>query len=55
MLGVALDPGFATNGYVYLLYTFDVNQLTPDSTSPTVSRLTRSCCASARSDGRRSP
>jgi glucose/arabinose dehydrogenase len=41
LLGIAVDSSFASNGYVYLLYTFDVNQLTPDSASPTVSRLTR--------------
>ena len=23
LLGIALDPSFATNGYVYLLYTYD--------------------------------
>jgi glucose/arabinose dehydrogenase/PKD repeat protein len=41
LLGIALDSAFASNGYIYLLYTYDVNQLTPDSSSPTVSRLTR--------------
>ena len=41
LLGIALDSSFATNGYVYLVYTFDLNQLTADSDSAAVSRLTR--------------
>jgi glucose/arabinose dehydrogenase len=36
MLGLALDPDFSTNGYVYLLYT--VNE---DPNIPTFGRLTR--------------
>ena len=31
LLDIAVDSSFATNRYVYLLYTYDVNQLTPDS------------------------
>ena len=30
LLGVALDPEFATNGYVYLYYTFKKHQACPD-------------------------
>jgi PKD repeat protein len=41
LLGLAVDSSFASNGYVYLLYTYDVNPLTADSSSPTVSRLGR--------------
>src|SRR5215213_514934 len=41
MLGVTVDSGFATNHYIYLLYTYDLNQLSPDSTAPMVSRLER--------------
>ncbi len=41
LLGVAVDKDFASNGYVYLLYTYDVSPLTPDSSSPMVSRLVR--------------
>jgi PKD repeat protein len=41
MLGLAVDSNFASNRYVYLLYTYDVNPLTADSSSPTVSRLGR--------------
>jgi glucose/arabinose dehydrogenase len=40
LLGLALDPNFATNGFVYLLYTFE-NQHTPTSTGARTSRLTR--------------
>ena len=41
LLGVAVDSAFSVNGFVYLLYTYDVNRLSPDSPSRTVSRLTR--------------
>lgn len=41
LLGVAVDRDFATNGWVYLLYVYDVNPLAPDGSSPTTSRLTR--------------
>ncbi|HYM14676.1 MAG TPA: PA14 domain-containing protein, partial [Dehalococcoidia bacterium] len=29
LLGIALDPNFAVNGYVYLSYTYDVNPANP--------------------------
>src|SRR5437763_15348624 len=41
LLGIAVDPQFATNHYLYLLYTYELNPLNPDSTDPMVSRLTR--------------
>ena len=41
LLGLAVDSSFATNGYVYLLYTYELNPLIPDSDAPMVSRLTR--------------
>ena len=41
LLGIALDSSFATNGYVSLVYTSDLNQLTADSDSAAVSRLSR--------------
>jgi glucose/arabinose dehydrogenase/PKD repeat protein len=41
LLGVAVDSAFPTNGYVYLLYTYEVNPFTPDSSLPAVARLTR--------------
>jgi glucose/arabinose dehydrogenase len=41
LLGIALDSSFATNSYVYLLYTHDLHQLTPDSDDPAISRLVR--------------
>lgn len=41
LLGVAVDSAFATNHYVYLLYTYEVAPLTPDLTGPMTSRLTR--------------
>ena len=31
LLGVAVDSDFANNRYIYLLYTYDIHQLTPDS------------------------
>jgi glucose/arabinose dehydrogenase len=40
LLGLALDPNFATNGYVYLFYTYEPNG-NPNDTSPKTSRLTR--------------
>src|SRR4051794_2049433 len=39
LLGIATDRDFASNGYVYLLYTYDENN--SDSRSPKVSTLTR--------------
>jgi glucose/arabinose dehydrogenase len=41
LLGLAVDSAFASNSYIYLLYTYDVNPLTADSDAPTVSRLER--------------
>lgn len=40
LLGLALDPNFETNGYVYLAYVFE-NAGTPTSTSPRTERVTR--------------
>jgi glucose/arabinose dehydrogenase len=41
LLGVAVDSQFSQNPYVYLLYTYDLSPLTPDSDSPMVSQLRR--------------
>jgi glucose/arabinose dehydrogenase/PKD repeat protein len=41
LLGVAVDTDFAANRYVYLLYTHDLNPLTPDGSGAAVSRLSR--------------
>jgi len=38
MLGIAVDPAFATNGWVYLLYTYDDGSAL---TAPKTARLTR--------------
>ncbi|MBV9960496.1 MAG: PQQ-dependent sugar dehydrogenase, partial [Acidobacteria bacterium] len=40
LLGMALDPSFATNGYVYLLYTYEEGS-DPNSMTPKTARLTR--------------
>jgi glucose/arabinose dehydrogenase/PKD repeat protein len=40
LLGLALDPDFRTNGYVYLLYTYDENGV-PGDPAPKTSRLSR--------------
>ncbi len=40
LLGLALDPNFATNGYVYLLYTYEPNG-NPNDAAPKTARLTR--------------
>ena len=40
MLGFALDPNFATNGYVYLAYTYEPNG-NPNDAAPKTNRLTR--------------
>ncbi len=34
-----MDASFATNSYVYLLYTLERQPLTPDGDGPMVSRL----------------
>ena len=41
LLGVAVDSAFASNRYIYLLYTYEVNPLTPDSSGADISRLSR--------------
>jgi PKD repeat protein/glucose/arabinose dehydrogenase len=41
LLGIATDAAFADNGFLYLLYVYDLNPGTPDSDLPMVSRLTR--------------
>lgn len=40
LLGVAVDPDFATNGYIYLSYVYE-NTADPESTGPKTSRVTR--------------
>src|SRR5262245_16981401 len=40
LLGLALDPSFSANRYVYLLYTFESGK-NPDDCGPKTSRLTR--------------
>lgn len=41
MLGIAADTDFESNGYLYLLYTLELDPSPPDSDEPMVSRLTR--------------
>ncbi len=41
MLGIATDKDFATNGYLYLLYVYELNPMVQDTDAPMVSRLTR--------------
>jgi glucose/arabinose dehydrogenase len=41
LLGLAVDSQFAENPFVYLLYTYDVYPLRPDSDAPMVSQLMR--------------
>ena len=51
--GLAFDPQFATNGYVYMSYTFE-NAGNPNSTAARTSRLTR-VTAERREPRRRAP
>jgi glucose/arabinose dehydrogenase len=41
LLGLSLDSNFASNGYLYLSYTYDVTPLTADSEGAMVSRVGR--------------
>jgi glucose/arabinose dehydrogenase/PKD repeat protein len=41
LLGLAVDSDFASNGYIYLSYTYDVTPLTADSDGAMVSRVGR--------------
>ena len=41
LLGLAVDSQFPQHPYLYLLYTYELNPMTPDSTSPMVSQLLR--------------
>jgi glucose/arabinose dehydrogenase len=40
LLGLALDPGFAQNGYVYLAYTYDPSG-NPNDSGPKTARISR--------------
>ena len=39
--GVAVDAAFATNGFVYLAYVYELDPMVADSDGPMVSRVTR--------------
>ena len=41
LLGLAVDSDFANNNYIYLLYTYELQPMTPDGQGPMVSRLGR--------------
>jgi PKD repeat protein len=41
LLGIAVDRDFASNGWLYLLYTYDLTPLDADSSSPAVAQLLR--------------
>jgi glucose/arabinose dehydrogenase len=41
MMGIAVDKDFATNGFVYILYVYELSPLISDQSGPMVSRLTR--------------
>lgn len=41
LLGIAVDRDFASNGWLYLLYTYDLTPLTADSSSAAVAQLLR--------------
>jgi len=41
LLGIATDKDFTVNGYLYLLYVYELLPATPDTDAPMVSRLTR--------------
>jgi len=41
LLGIATDKDFASNGYLYLLYVYELNPMIQDTDAPMVSRLTR--------------
>jgi glucose/arabinose dehydrogenase len=41
LIGIAVDSAFASNHYVYLLYSHELDPRNPDSDEPMASRLTR--------------
>src|SRR4051812_47523025 len=41
LVGIAVDKDFASNGYLYLLYSHELEPKNPDSPDPMASRLTR--------------
>jgi hypothetical protein len=50
MLGVAVDPGFATNGFIYLFWTFKKYGVCPTNTAQApVNRVSRSARRHTRS------
>jgi glucose/arabinose dehydrogenase len=51
LLGIAVDKNFASNGYLYLLYTYDVTPLNADSGSAMVARLSRVTVSSQNTAG----
>jgi glucose/arabinose dehydrogenase len=51
LLGLAIDPAFADNGFVYLLYVYDPPGIAdPDAGTPRTSRLTRVTASAADPD-----
>ena len=49
LLGLALDPGFSTNGYVYLLYAYESGS-NPNNTAARTARLTRVTASPSNTD-----
>jgi glucose/arabinose dehydrogenase len=41
LLGLAVDSHFASNGYAYLLYTYELDPANPETSSPMVAQLLR--------------
>ncbi|HEX5922362.1 MAG TPA: LamG-like jellyroll fold domain-containing protein [Baekduia sp.] len=41
LLGIAVDSQYATNHFIYLAYTYDINPLFPDGSDPNVGRVSR--------------
>ncbi len=41
LLGIAVDSSYAANHYIYLAYTYDLNQIFPDGTQANVARVSR--------------
>jgi glucose/arabinose dehydrogenase/PKD repeat protein len=55
LLGIAVDSQYASNHFIYLSYTYDVDPLFPDGSSPNAARISRFTLAADNTLGPETP
>ena len=55
LLGLAVDSDYANNHYIYLGYTYDLNQIFPDGPAANVARVSRFTLAANNTLGPETP